>query len=185
MVAAGVNAVGVYFLYPQSFSPVLFVLYAILLFLGVAASRSSFRLLDSISQRNQEKIAEERVVIYGADGTGEIAMRWILMHPELNYKLVGFMDDDPLLTGRQIGGLVVLGGIRQLASILEKYRIDGLILARVFPAPAALDLSADSNNHRVEIPAGDDQWKKNLLSICSEHNCWVSSLQLIFERLER
>jgi UDP-GlcNAc:undecaprenyl-phosphate GlcNAc-1-phosphate transferase len=183
MVAAGVNAVGVYFLYPESFSPVLFVLYAILLFLGVAASRSSFRLLDSISQRNQEKVAEERVVIFGADGAGEIAMRWILMHPELNYKLVGFLDDDPLLAGRQIAGLGVLGGIRQLASILEKHHIDGLILARVFPVTEALIFGGNPDVNGIDAPRVDP-WKENLLSICKAHDCWVSSLQLIFERLE-
>lgn len=180
--AALATGLVVYLLYPQSFSGVVFILYGILLFLGVAVSRSSFRVLDSISQRNQERAAEERVVIYGADGTGEIAMRWILMHPGMNYRLVGFLDDDPLLAGRQIGGVVVLGGFRHLDNILARHKIDGLILARVLPrAIGDIRSTSDTDVHLVD--EAERSAMDQLIQVCARHNCWVKALKLEFEQM--
>jgi UDP-GlcNAc:undecaprenyl-phosphate GlcNAc-1-phosphate transferase len=72
-----------------AFTPVLFILFAVYLFLGLAASRSSFKILDELSSR-QTRPHEERVIIYGAGDAGEMALRWILMNPQLSYRPVGF-----------------------------------------------------------------------------------------------
>jgi FlaA1/EpsC-like NDP-sugar epimerase len=69
------------------------------------------------------------VLIIGAGDAGEMAARWILMNPELNYRPVGFLDDDPYIAGRQIHGVVVLGKVVQLEDMLLRHRIAGVILA--------------------------------------------------------
>ena len=189
--AAILNGAVVYYLHPQFFSVVVFVLFAILLFLGVAITRSSFRLLDSVSQRSQERIAEERVLIFGADGAGEIAMRWILMNPALNYRLIGFLDEDPLLVGRQIGGFPVLGGLGQMGAILSKNQIDGVILARgmrvgnEYMEQAELLQSKDGTDSQSNLPIELTLDSVNqILAVCARNNSWVRSLHLDFELLE-
>jgi UDP-GlcNAc:undecaprenyl-phosphate GlcNAc-1-phosphate transferase len=139
------------------YSHMIILLFAIFLFLGLAASRSSFKLLDLISHQRAREDGQ-RVLIYGA---GEMALRWILMNPGLSYRPIGFLDDNSLMMGRKIHGVEVLGGPEQLEAILKRYRIEGVILAGI-----------------------QDSGENKLLAICNQNNCWVRSLRLEFEQIE-
>jgi UDP-GlcNAc:undecaprenyl-phosphate GlcNAc-1-phosphate transferase len=157
-------SVSVLLLYPQQrYSPVVFLLFAVFLFLGLAASRSSFRILDLFSGQ-QARPAEQRVLICGAGDPGEMALRWIIMNPQLEYRPVGFLDEDPFLAGRQIHGVEVLGGLEQLETLLENRQIDGLILT-------------------TQAMANQEGWEL-LVSTSHKHGCWVRALRLEFELLE-
>ena len=154
----------VFLLFPsQPYSLKLFIFYAVFLFLGLAASRSSFRILDLLSGR-QTRQAEQRVLICGAGDSGEMALRWILMNPQMDYRPVGFLDDDPFLAGRQIHGVEVLGRLETLETLLESRQIDGVILT-----PSIL------NNHELG---------ERVMSACRQRGCWVRSLRLEFELVE-
>ncbi len=147
-----------------NFPQVIFLYFAIFLFLGLAVTRSSFRILDALqSQRTSTKV--ERVLIYGAGNTGELAVRWIQTNPQFGFKPVGFLDDDPTKLGRQIHGIDILGGIEQLDIILERKGIQGLVIA----------VDAESG------APGIDQ----VIQICREKGCWVRGLKLDFELLEQ
>jgi UDP-GlcNAc:undecaprenyl-phosphate/decaprenyl-phosphate GlcNAc-1-phosphate transferase len=137
----------------------LFMLYGVFLLLGLAASRSSFRILDLVS-RPRLQPSEARVLIYGAGDGGEMALRWILMNPQLKLRPVGFLDDDPFMHGRQIHGVDVLGGPEVLAGIIERRQIDGVILAVADPTCRAA---------------------RGVVETCQENGCWVRSLRLEFE----
>jgi FlaA1/EpsC-like NDP-sugar epimerase len=145
-----------------SFAPEIPVLFGIYLFLGLAATRSSFRLLDLFSARRIQA-RQVRVLILGAGDAGEMALRWVLMRPELNYRPVGLLDEDPFMHGRQIHGVKVLGGLERLDELLEEHKVAGVILAGVDPG----------------APAG-----QQLRSICRKSNCWVRNLRLEFELVE-
>jgi UDP-GlcNAc:undecaprenyl-phosphate GlcNAc-1-phosphate transferase len=147
----------------QAYPPVLFLLFAIYLFLGLAATRSSFRFLDRVSSR-QRRAAQERVLICGAGAAGEVALRWILSDARLEFRPVGILDDDPFLAGRQIHGVDVLGGLEQLEAILGRSQVDGVIVTG----------EALENGALLEKVA----------PACRKHGCWVRSLRLEFELLE-
>jgi FlaA1/EpsC-like NDP-sugar epimerase len=106
---------------------------------------------------------EQRVLIYGASDAGAMALRWILMNADFNYRPVGLLDDDPLMYGRLIHGVEVLGGSEELETILERGQIEGLILA----------------GERANARVSDD-----LTAACRRHGCWVRRLRLEFEILE-
>lgn len=55
-----------------------------------------------------------RVVIYGAGAAGVMLMREIRANPNLGYRVVGMIDDDPRLGGLDIQGTRVLGAVRIL-----------------------------------------------------------------------
>jgi UDP-GlcNAc:undecaprenyl-phosphate GlcNAc-1-phosphate transferase len=154
----------VYLLYPAQLNSLLiFILYAIFLFLGLAASRSSFKILDLLSGR-QVRRAEQRVLICGAGDAGEMALRWILMNPHMDYHPVGFLDDDPFLLGRQIHGVEVLGKLENLEGLLVEKQIDGVIItANIL------------ENHELG---------EQLVTTCRQSGRWVRSLRLDFELVE-
>jgi UDP-GlcNAc:undecaprenyl-phosphate GlcNAc-1-phosphate transferase len=144
------------------YSPLVIPFFGVFLFLFLAASRSSFRLLDLFtSPRGRED--EQRVLIYGTGDAAEMALRWIIMNPDLKYNPVGLIDDDPLMLGRQIHGVEVMGESSGLEAILENRQIDGLILAGL--------------DSYVSI-------ESDIRVICKRHGCWLRRLRLEFEILE-
>ncbi|MCC7130712.1 MAG: hypothetical protein IT297_09980 [Anaerolineae bacterium] len=140
-----------------SFPPDILVYFAALLFMGLALTRSSFRLLDALFQA-RPRPGEQPVVIVGAGDAGEMALRWILMNPQLGYRPVGFIDPDPLLAGRRIHGIRVLGGAEALGALARQGRLRGVILAE---GGAALD--------------------EELQRAAAEAGVWVRRLRLEFE----
>lgn len=144
------------------FSNLILALFALFLFLGLAVSRSSFRLLDQLAfQRPRQD--ESPVLIYDASDAGELALRWIQANPRIHYRPVGFIDDDPLKLGRQIHGVEILGATQELPLILKRRPVAGVILAN---------------------PAIDSERCRAVLEICRQHGCWVRSLRMEFELLD-
>ena len=148
---------------PGEYAPILFPLFGLFLFLGLAATRSSFRVLDRFSGQ-QKRVEEAPVLICGARDAGEIALRWILMNPELRYRVVGFVDRDPFLAGRQIHGVTVIGRPDDLPAILAEHEVQGLIVTSGF------------------LGRGQDEaaWVES----AHELGLWVRSLRLEFEIVE-
>ncbi len=195
---------GVYFLYsirspvgdpPASevYPPALFILFAVFLFLGLAASRSSFRIMDRFAGL-RARYASEPVLIYGAGDAGEMALRWILMNPQFNYRPIGFIDNDLLKMGRNIHGVMILGGCDRLEAIFNQQPVKGLIIALgeeysgaiVDEAhPAARDSAFVISANAAEIDSEDcidGAEKARRLAI--KHGCWVRHLRLKFELVE-
>src|SRR2546430_13920588 len=83
--------------------------------------RSSFKSLELVRQRFQRK--GERVLIYGADSGGELALRELLIHGELRLRPVCFVDDDARQHGREIHGLPIVAGLHGLRWAVERYNI--------------------------------------------------------------
>jgi UDP-GlcNAc:undecaprenyl-phosphate GlcNAc-1-phosphate transferase len=151
--------------YPTDvYSLEIFILYAVFLFFSLAASRSSFQVLDRISGRQITNSDIESVLIYGAEDAGEIALRWIIRNPELGYRPIGFLDDDPLWWGRHIHGVDILGGCEQLENILSNKHIDGIIIS------SSSRLSSDLTEKTI--------------AMCHNRGVWVKVLRLEFELIE-
>ncbi len=125
LLAAG----AIFVAYPSDWtSPVVFFLFGIYLFLGLVGSRFSFRVFDRIYGLRPSAEARQ-VLIYGAGDKGVLVLNWILRDPDAGYRPVGFIDDDPLLRGRRIHGLGVLGSPSDLASLSSNIDFEGVIIA--------------------------------------------------------
>jgi UDP-GlcNAc:undecaprenyl-phosphate GlcNAc-1-phosphate transferase len=146
----------------RSFSHVLLVLFGVFLFLGLVLSRSSFKFLDQIATKRVQQ-DEQPVLIVGASDAGEMALRWINMNPQLKYRPLGLIDPDPLLAGRHIHGIEVLGDLKRLPAILESSQAVGVIVTGV---------------------DNDALWLAQLAQVCREHSCWLRRLRLEFESVD-
>lgn len=70
--------------------------------------------------RASRHVGSKRLLIIGAGGSGEKIVREIYDNPQLNYQVIGFLDDDPGKHGRAVHGIPVLGAVERLPEILEK-----------------------------------------------------------------
>ena len=150
---------GMVFLYRfDGYSRIVMIVYGFLLFVGVAATRLSFRVFASLIHRpRKEKVP---VLIYGAGDGGEVVLRECRKNAQVEYQPIGFLDDDPLKQGRTVAGLRILGGGDKLPEILRHERVEGCIIS----SPKIL-----ANGHAEQIR-----------TVCEERGLWIRQLRLEF-----
>ena len=80
----------------------------------------------------------KKLLILGAGSCGEKILREIHDNPQLNYTVVGFLDDAPGKIGRKIHGVSVRGIIGDLSFVAEKTGADELLIA--IPSASAAEM---------------------------------------------
>lgn len=110
-------------------SRAVFVVYMLLLFVFVGASRLSFRLLRAftVSHANGHANATP-VLIYGAGDAGEILIREILNNSDHRYVPVGFIDDDVRKAGKLIHGHRIFG-THYLPDLIRKHGVRAVLIS--------------------------------------------------------
>lgn len=153
-----------YFVFPNFFlSPEVFVLFGIILFLGLSASRLSFQMLDRVyHQRQPAPAGIQQVLFYGQGDHADLALRWLLENPALGYQPVGCLDDDPQHWGAQIHGVDVLGGPVDLPRLLNERKVTGMV---------------------VFIPSDDARLNEQILPACRQKGVWVRAFRMSFDLL--
>ena len=113
----------------EGFSRTVFVVDALLLLLALAGSRLAFRFFRQLLPNPTSGEQQRKVLIYGAGDGGEMVLRELENNPDWNYTPVGFVDDDPLKTGKVIRGLKVFGGNGSLQTICLENGIEEILLS--------------------------------------------------------
>jgi FlaA1/EpsC-like NDP-sugar epimerase len=67
-------------------------------------------------------------LIIGADESGELLARTLMSATNMQYFVVGFLDDDPSLLHNRVAGLEVLGTIDSVGREVERRRIDEVMV---------------------------------------------------------
>ena len=107
----------------------------LLCFLATAGARFSVRLYhEMVMHEVASKTTQKGLVIYGAGVAGLNLVREIRSNPRLNYRLLGFLDDNPHKWNASLLGVRVLGSGRDLVKIVERYKrhsisIDEIVIA--------------------------------------------------------
>lgn len=113
---------------PTYYSRLIFGYTGILLLIFLGVSRAIEYALRLYRYRRGEGI--HHVLIVGAGEMGRSVMRTIVARPNLGYRIVGFVDDDPERAQKEIGKFHGLGTTDDLPNILaEKWWIDEVIIA--------------------------------------------------------
>jgi len=95
------------------------------MFTELRLHRSDSRVLGLFKDRGDHKL----ILICGAGSAGEKLFREIAENARLNFRVAGFMDDDPKKLGRSIHGVPVLGGIGSLKVVTEKLAVKEILIA--------------------------------------------------------
>ncbi len=111
----------------EDFSKGTFVIDWLLTTAALLGTRGFFRLTGDAMRR--KTLQGETVIIYGAGRGGEILLREILHNHALRICPAGFIDDDPLKTGKKLQGFPVLGTFQDLAGILRDREVTTLLIS--------------------------------------------------------
>lgn len=115
------------FFYRRLFYSRIIFVYAgllIVLLLGLA------RVIRSIvlSRLRQAGRGVDRVLIIGAGEVGRTVMRNLIAQPDLGYRVIGFLDDNPAKSDTDIGPIKAFGPIEGLPQVLRENAIDQVII---------------------------------------------------------
>src|SRR5215207_9177241 len=104
------------------------------------------------------------VLIVGAGDGGRLLLREIMRNPELGYRPVGFIDDDPRKEGARIDrGLEVLGGTNELGRVLDDVEPQEVLIA---------------------IPSAPGTMRARVVAACRERGVPVRTMPTVFELLQ-
>lgn len=159
-----------YFLFPSS---VLIMEYLICFFL-VTVARFAIKLWYLESVKNKEE--QVRILLYGAGISGLIAKRTMERDVRLNYKIVGFIDDNKKIAATRLEGVPVYH-TSKLEELLKNERINQVIIAIQQP-----DEENRSRVVRICLDAGVDIRK--VPSVKSWINGEFSTKQIAQVRIE-
>jgi len=110
----------------EDYSRGVFVIYAALLMLMLCGSRASFRLFSEFAQRRRPG---QRLVIYGTGEAAATAVHTIREVSEGGCRVLGFIDDDPLMARVRMQGYAVLGGYAILMQLVASREVDAVVIA--------------------------------------------------------
>ncbi len=77
----------------------------------------------------KEKRKAKNLIIIGAGSCGEIILREMINNSVLNYRVLGFLDDNPAKHGKKIHGIRVLGAVEQIDQFVRAYSADEILIA--------------------------------------------------------
>ena len=127
------------------------VLDGMLTLLAAAGARIGVLALYQRQRRKQGRIGGRRVLIVGAGEAGTLAVQEMWANPELQMEPIGFVDDDPLKVGRLIQRLPVLGTCGQLSKVVERHRIQRIVVAMPgVPLPRRQEILAECEKTGVD-----------------------------------
>jgi FlaA1/EpsC-like NDP-sugar epimerase len=105
-----------------------------------------------------------RVVIVGAGDGGRLLLRELMRNPDLGYRPVGFVDDDPRKQHMRVDrGLEVLGTTQDLVHVLEDVEPDEVLIA---------------------IPSAPGTLRARVVRACRDRGVPVRTMPTVFELLQ-
>jgi len=111
---------------PRYYSRAMLIEVGLLTILLLALVRGAEGL--AITYLRRRGIGIKRVVIVGAGEIGRTVMRTIVARPDLGYRVVGFVDDNPEKGYTDIGRFKALGPLDNLPAVLDEEQPDEVII---------------------------------------------------------
>ena len=119
--------------------------------------QSAYKILACLSRRNGMTEGVP-VLLYGAGRRGKSVLQELKDNRALGLHPVGFLDDDPDLTGSTINRVRILGSSHDLDSILNSQKISALIISsHKISAERLASVMSLCSEHRIPLLRGEFQ----------------------------
>ena len=141
------------------------VLYGLLMLVFIGGSRFLVHMLYERPLGGfRPRRGARSVLIVGAGDGGRLLLREILRNPDLGYRPVGFIDDDPRKQRARIDrGLSVLGTTEDLPRVLEDVEPDEVLIA---------------------VPSAPGTMRARVVAACRDRGVPVRTMPTVFELLQ-
>lgn len=124
-----VSTIAILIFVPRGFPRSLYILDFLLCFLLTCSVRIFTRILQDSLQNGRRALGEKAVLIYGAGTAGVTLLREVRSNTALQYRVLGFLDDNPHKRCVAIQGAKVLGSGSDLAALVLKHKVDEVLIA--------------------------------------------------------
>lgn len=128
----------------------------------VGGLRFSVRAVERISQRSTASCATNRVLIVGAGSAGISLVQEMQRNPQLGFRPIAFVDDDPAKFKLRIRGVLVVGNRYKIPEVVRLLDIHKVIIA---------------------IPSASGEVVREIVNICQAIGLQTSTLPGIHEIL--
>jgi UDP-GlcNAc:undecaprenyl-phosphate GlcNAc-1-phosphate transferase len=133
----------------ENYSRSVFVIYAIVMFLYVSATRASFRLVGEFVLRR--RATGQRCVIYGTGGASLATIREAFGH-DRPLRVLGYVEEDASRRHVRVGGYSVLGDHATLISMVHDDAVDCIVInTTLIDADRLQQLTSLCGDHEVEL----------------------------------
>ena len=136
------------------------IIFWLLCVITLGGIRIMYRILDQNKGENKQCDKSLNILIIGAGDAGALLVKEIKKHKELNYYIVGLIDDDESKKGKIINDIRVLGGREKIISICEEQFVEEII---------------------ITMPSADFKTKTEILNICKQTKCKLKTIPGIYE----
>lgn len=127
-ISTAMLVIPLFFYQQQGFPRSVFIIDWMLVILLAGASRIAIRALREFWPDSSTP-SGRRVLIVGANDSGEMVLRELLKERNRGYHPIGMVDADPARWGLLIHGVPVLGAPQDLPQIVREHKIEEIILA--------------------------------------------------------
>lgn len=145
-----------YFRFPFS----VHIIFWILSVVTLGGTRFLYRIIEHNVGEKTSKYQNKNLLIIGAGDASALLIKEIRRSREMNYNVVGLIDDDASKKGRLINGIEVVGGRNNITSVCKERSVEEIILA---------------------IPSAELEDKREIINICKATNCKLKTLPGIHE----
>ena len=161
-VASGLSAIAfhvgtrlMHYNLPRSFP----LIYFLLLAAGCALIRWGYRAI-RLGRRGHDGVQRRRTMIIGGGAAGAMVIREFLYSVHSENKVVCILDDDPSKVGTYLRGVRVVGTTEQLKEMVQKYRVEEIVLA---------------------IPSATRKQRARIVDLCQETPCRLRTLPGLYQ----
>lgn len=139
------------------------IIFWLLSVVALGGTRFLYRIVDEANtDKNCEK-KKKKLLIIGAGDAAALLIKEIKKSSNLNYDIIGLIDDDPYKKGKLISGAKVIGARKDIENICKENKVEEIILA---------------------IPSADVGTKRIIINICKNTNAKLKTLPGIYEIID-
>ncbi|MCK4591536.1 MAG: glycosyltransferase, partial [Candidatus Latescibacteria bacterium] len=105
-----------------------------------------------LKSHKSRRLGRQKALIVGAKENAIHFLNLVRQHPELNYEILGFVENSNHPEEKIIEGVNLLGTIENLPEILKDYKVDEIIVTtQTVPYSQLLSLASDSKSPNVHF----------------------------------
>lgn len=113
----------------KGFPRSIFIMDTVFIFVMLCGVRIITRLVIEKHESGKQKGERKNIIIAGAGKTGITVLNEIRSNNALNFKPVGFIDDDPAKKGHRIKNLPILGTHHDIPALVKLHKIDEILIS--------------------------------------------------------